>query len=79
MRIKRTLQRAVLGFLAVAAILPLWAIAEGDRARRSRVVAQAFDGKLTPDFRIWDSKALVSVRHSGKGRSWINHDELMSS
>jgi len=79
MRIKRTLKRAVLGFLAVAAMLPLWAIAEGDRAQQSRVVAQAFDGKLTPEFRFWDSKALVSVRHSGKGLSWINDDEIMSS
>lgn len=77
MRIKLTLKRAVLGLLAVAATLPLWAVAEGNPAQRSRVVAQVSDVKLTPKLRIWDSKALVSVRHSGKGVSWINDDEIM--
>jgi hypothetical protein len=77
MRMKRIRKQAFFGLLAVAATLPLWAQAGGVPAQRSRVVAQASEAKLAQRFRVWDSRAMITVRHSGKGMSWINDDEIM--
>jgi len=89
MRITRILNRAVIGLSAVAATLPLWAVAEGDATLRSRVVGVGKVLTAKTDVRIAKYRAATlptahifippppGESQEKQGLVWLNNQRVM--